>query len=275
MTPEEALQLIKQGEGQRVECKKSLAEQEQAIDSLCAFANADGGSVFFGVGPNGQSVGVDVGDNTIENMANKINRSLYPQTIPRVESLTVEDKTIVVVTVDKASKGNVIFAGRPFCRSGRTNQQMSWDETRSRILGGESTQDFWLDPGAPTFRVNPGVDAATAETVKLLMTFAQTSGDEVTPVIEWSGANVEPSRPLMMRQNQPPGARFQKYQLRPVLARPSPPNDQVNFDIRFRWHGATRQYRWAWPLYVREKSIWGMNNVAENTLQPEERATLD
>jgi len=43
MTPEEALQLIKQGEGQRVEFKKSLAEQEQAIDSLCAFANADGG----------------------------------------------------------------------------------------------------------------------------------------------------------------------------------------------------------------------------------------
>jgi len=174
------------------------------------------GSLFFGVGPNGRIVGVDVGDNTIENTANKINRSLFPQTIPRVESLTVDDKTIVVVTVDKATKGNVIFAGRPLCRSGRTNQQMSWDETRNRMLGGESTQDFWLEPGAPTFRVNPGVDAATAETVKLLMTFVQTSGDEVTPDIEWSGANVEPSRPLKMLQNQPPAARFQKI---PVEAR--------------------------------------------------------
>jgi hypothetical protein len=136
-------------------------------------------------------------------------------------------------------------------------------------------EDSWLEPGAPTFRVNPGVDAATAETVKLLMTFAQTSGDEVVPDIEWSGANVEPRRPQMMPQNQPPGARFQKYQLKPVLARPALPNDEVSFDIRFRWHGATRQYRWAWPLYMREKGIWGMNNVAENTVEPKERTTLD
>ena len=135
--------------------------------------------------------------------------------------------------------------------------------------------DFWLEPGAPTFRVDPGVDGATAETVELLVTFAQTSGDEVTPVIEWSGANVEPSRPLMMAQNQRPGARYQKYQLRPALARPSLPSDEVTFDIRFRWQGATRRYRWSWPLYMREKGIWGMNNVAENTLEPKERTTLD
>jgi hypothetical protein len=273
MTPEEALRLIKQDEGQTVEFKKSLSEQEQAIDSLCAFANVDGGTVFFGVRPNAQIVGVDVGENTIENLANKVNRSLYPQTIPRIEPLTVDDRTIVAVTVEKASKGSVIFTGRPFCRSGSTNQQMSWDETRNRILGEES-QDFWLEPGAPAFAVHPGVDAATAETARLLMTLAQTSGDEVTPVIEWSGANVEPRQPLMMRQNQPPGARFQEYQLKPALARPSPPGEEVVFDIRFRWHGATRQYRWVWPLYVREKGIWGMNNVAENTLEPRERSTL-
>lgn len=134
--------------------------------------------------------------------------------------------------------------------------------------------DFWLEPGAPAFRVNPGVDAPTAETVNLLMTFVQTSGDEVTPVIEWSGANVAPSRPLMMPENQRPGARYQKYQLRPTLARPSLPNDEVTFDIRFRWQGSTRQYRWVWPLYMRAKGIWGVNNVAENTLQPKERTTL-
>lgn len=139
----------------------------------------------------------------------------------------------------------------------------------------EVGEDFWLEPGAPTFRVGPGVDAPTADTVKLLMTFAQTSGDEVTPVIEWSGANVDPSRPLMMPQNQPPGARYQKYQLKPALARPALPKDEVTFDIRFRWRGATRQYRWSWPLFMREKGILGMHNVGENTLEPRERTTLD
>jgi len=142
----------------------------------------------------------------------------------------------------------------------------------SMAKGGE---DFWLEPGAPMFRVNPGLDEPTAETIKLLMTFTQTAGDEVTPVIEWSGANAEPSRPLMMPENQRPGARYQKYQLKPALARPSLPSDEVTFDIRFRWHGATRRYRWRWPLYMREKGIWGMNNVAENTLEPKECTTVD
>lgn len=150
----------------------------------------------------------------------------------------------------------------------------------ARRLSGESTgpkvgADFWLEPGAPTFRVDPGVHEATGETVKLLMMFSQTSGDEVTPVIEWSGASVEPTQPLMMPQPQRLGARYQKFQLKPALARPSLPNDQVAFDIRFRWKGATRRYRWVWPLYMREKGIWGMNNVAENTLEPAERTTLD
>jgi len=136
-------------------------------------------------------------------------------------------------------------------------------------------EDFWLEPGAPEFRVDPGPHEPTAETVKLLMTFRQTAGDEVKPVIEWSGANVDPCSPQMMPENQRPGARYQKYQLKPALARPAPPEDEVAFDIRFRWQGATRQYRWRWPLYIREKGIWGMNNTAENVLEPAERTTLD
>jgi len=455
MTPEEALQLIKQGEGQAVEFKTSFREENEAIESLCAFTHADGGTVFFGVAPDGRIVGVSLGQNTIENFANKLTRETQPPLTPTIHQFTLEGREVVAVAIGKAGSGQLFYAFRvPLVRVGKTNQVMAPDQQKARLLTPECTivlgdpveypdeyidrthlvpdpqyassgtmrppliptqervtyrlwrvpvtseerdatsiyvqlaesvpplqtglpnpmlhlagdkppdfiqsrgfsllrgvprdidviaitksppyrcfifsvasedameehdeldgqyvfrlaafggttrdygvevdlrrgtlsmvpvgttkskvgEEFWLDPGAPTFRVNPGVDAATAETVNLLMTFAQTSGDEVTPVIEWSGANVEPGRPRMMPQNQPPGARFQKYQLKPVLARPSLPNDEVRFDIRFRWHGATRQYRWEWPLYVREKGIWGMNNVAENTLEPKERTTLE
>lgn len=135
-------------------------------------------------------------------------------------------------------------------------------------------EEFWLEPGAPTFRVGPGVDKPMPETVRLTMTFGQTSGDDVRPVIEWSGANVELGEPLMMEQPQRPGTRYQKYQLKPVLARPSPPEDEVTFAIRFRWRDATREYRWKWPLYVREKGIWGMRTIAENVLEPTQRITV-
>ncbi len=167
--------------------------------------------------------------------------------------------------------------GRPETQYGEEGKSEQDIARRLAVVATESEvgEGFWLEPGAPTFRLDPGVDRATAETVMLLMTFAQNSGDEVTPVIEWSGANVEPTQPLMMPQHQPPGARYQKYQLRPALARPSLPKDEVTFDIRFRWRGATRQYRWSWPLYMRGKGIWGINNVAENTLEPKERTTLE
>lgn len=141
--------------------------------------------------------------------------------------------------------------------------------------GSKVGDDFWLEPGAPRFHVSPGVHEATGEEVKLMMTFSQIAGDDVTPVIEWSGANAEPSQPLMMDEPQRPGAKYQKFQLKASLAHPSTPADEVTFDIRFRWQGATRQYRWCWPLYIREKGIWGMNNVAENTMEPAERTTLD
>ena len=45
--------LIREGEGQRLEFKASFAEDDDAIRSLGAFANADGGSVLMGVSDDG------------------------------------------------------------------------------------------------------------------------------------------------------------------------------------------------------------------------------
>ena len=58
MDQEEVRAIIKNGEGQRTEFKKSFSEDNEAIESLCAFVNADGGSVFFGISSNGEKKGV-------------------------------------------------------------------------------------------------------------------------------------------------------------------------------------------------------------------------
>ncbi|MDI6793616.1 MAG: putative DNA binding domain-containing protein [bacterium] len=56
MTKAELLTLIKQGEGQRLEFKKSVAELDRVIHTLAAFANtnSDGGHVLIGVGDKGK-----------------------------------------------------------------------------------------------------------------------------------------------------------------------------------------------------------------------------
>lgn len=145
------MHLIQQGEGQGVEFKESLAEQNEAIDALCAFTNADGGTVFFGVQDDGTILGAAVGTNTLEGLAAKIARSLFPQTVPRIDQLTLGGKTIVALTVDKAAEGKVVFNGSARVRSGRANLQMSWDQVRDRIL--EVRPDWSEERDRPRFEV--------------------------------------------------------------------------------------------------------------------------
>ena len=70
--------LIAQGEGQRTEFKESFGEERQAIESLCAFANSEGGTVLIGVRDDDQVRGVHIGENTLENFANNLNRETQP-----------------------------------------------------------------------------------------------------------------------------------------------------------------------------------------------------
>jgi predicted HTH transcriptional regulator len=58
MTRDRLLHLIAQGEGQRLEFKRSLAELEDSVCSVAAFANAEGGTLLFGVRADGTVIGV-------------------------------------------------------------------------------------------------------------------------------------------------------------------------------------------------------------------------
>ena len=183
MTPEEALRLIQQGESQTVEFKKSLSEEGQALEALSAFANADGGTVLFGVRPDGHVVGVTMGGNTLENLANKVARSLYPQITPRIDTVAIDGHTIIAMTIEKASKGKVIFTGRPLRRSGRTNQQLSWDQVRDKILEGAPDNSEQKD--RPRFEVDLEANYDQGGRFQPVISKAtQVSGDKVE-VLEW------------------------------------------------------------------------------------------
>ncbi len=49
--------LMKKGEGPTLEFKRSTAELQGAMQSLCAFLNESGGTVLIGVGPDGRLIG--------------------------------------------------------------------------------------------------------------------------------------------------------------------------------------------------------------------------
>jgi len=85
MTRDELLHLIAQGEGHRLEFKRSLAELEDAVCAIAAFANAEGGTLLFGVRVDGTVIGVSLGANTHEQVVNTIVDNTDPPLCPQVE----------------------------------------------------------------------------------------------------------------------------------------------------------------------------------------------
>jgi len=164
VTPEEALELIRQGEGQRVEFKQSFSEDNEAIQSLCAFANADGGTVIFGVSPNGAIQGTSLGSKTLEDFGNKVRAHSDPPLAPSIDRLTVHGREVVAVALPKHAPGQLFYAfGKPHIRVGATNQTMTPDECRARLL--EDQQRRPDETNRPRFATAPPLAGPTGRGV--------------------------------------------------------------------------------------------------------------
>ncbi|MCD6456688.1 MAG: ATP-binding protein [Methanophagales archaeon] len=57
---------------------------------VSAFSNANGGSILIGVSNDGKVIGVDIGRNTVEELANYIKRNTDPAIFPSVKILKIE-----------------------------------------------------------------------------------------------------------------------------------------------------------------------------------------
>ena len=90
-------------EGQAVEFKESLgsARRKEGIQTAVAFANSAGGRVFFGVRDDGSVKGVQVGEKTLEDLANEISMHTYPSVPAYIEQIELDGMNVVVADVAK------------------------------------------------------------------------------------------------------------------------------------------------------------------------------
>jgi hypothetical protein len=138
-------------EGQAIEFKTSLSEMTEGVETVSAFANARGGDLFFGVTPDLRPVGIDIGKNTLENLANELRACIYPALPADIDELPVPGgKPVIRVSVPSdvppivgaylASKQpidpfkEVSTAGlQAYRRVGRTNQQSDFMQLRPQL----------------------------------------------------------------------------------------------------------------------------------------------
>ncbi len=98
MLKDEFDEILKRRESQTVEFKTSLAERDDAIQTMVAFVNSQGGKVFFGVKDDGTVVGVDMGKNTSENVSTAIRDHTYPSLpVDSIEEIDYDGKQVVLV----------------------------------------------------------------------------------------------------------------------------------------------------------------------------------
>ncbi len=77
------LSIIAAGESEEVEFKTSFSKD--AIETLCAFANSQGGTLLVGVEDSRKIAGVTCGPETVQTWMNQTKQSTMPSLIPNVE----------------------------------------------------------------------------------------------------------------------------------------------------------------------------------------------
>ncbi len=126
MQTAELKQLIKQGENNTTEFKERL--DQEAIETASAFANTSGGSILIGVSDEREITGITIGKETLRNMSNRISQVIDPRVMLEVESVAVEEKSVLLVHITESSIKPVSVKGICYKRVGNSNRVMSPQE---------------------------------------------------------------------------------------------------------------------------------------------------
>lgn len=109
--------IIQQGESANVEFKTSTAKLKNACETLCAFLNAQGGTVLIGVKDNGDIVGQEITDKTRLEISNFISKIEPPVSVD-VDYISMSNGKFVIIMVVEPnfSSGPYVFCGKPYWR---------------------------------------------------------------------------------------------------------------------------------------------------------------
>ncbi len=141
-----------QGSGQLVELMRE-AEVDRLAETLVAFANADGGTIYVGVDETGRPTGELYPDDFAEVLGQAEVRC-RPPVVVEWQPVESSGAFVVVVRVQRSPEIHTLEDGRVLVRAGAENRPLSGDEVRqlattrsagdyeAEIVAGASREDF-------------------------------------------------------------------------------------------------------------------------------------
>ena len=136
--------LLRLGEGPALEFKRSTGELRESMQTLCAFLNGSGGTLLFGIRPDGTVEGQDVSDQTLRDIAQAAERFEPPAhlSIERVKVKT--GREVVSVSVEIVpNAGPFTYESRPYERVGSTTRKMPQAKYERRLLERAYSKRRW------------------------------------------------------------------------------------------------------------------------------------
>ncbi len=106
---------------------------DNVLKTLCAFANTEGGEVIVGITDEGEIKGVDLSNEELEKITQKIVNKLGIH--PEIRFEKIENKKIMIIKVEKSSVP-ISFNGKYYERVGNTTMEMTHDRLKRFFLKG-------------------------------------------------------------------------------------------------------------------------------------------
>lgn len=124
MTVDDIHALVAEGEGETVEFKATTGQRSDAAKTVCAFLNRKGGTLVFGVLPEGQLSGLDVTERTVAQVVHELKKieplvPINPDSVPLPNG-----RVALVLDVPLGPDRPYTFDGRPYVRQGPTTSVM-------------------------------------------------------------------------------------------------------------------------------------------------------
>ena len=148
MTLAELKRLVAKGESDRSEFKRTTGTRNEAAKTVCALLNGPGGFVIFGVGDQGELLGQEIGQRTVEEVTNELAR-IEPPACPEVETVAFkEDRSFIVLRVPGGG-GLFNYDGRYYLRVGPTTRPMPRHEYERRLMERLHATTRWENQPVP------------------------------------------------------------------------------------------------------------------------------
>lgn len=144
--------LLKQGESEGVEFKETL--DNEALETIAAFANTRGGILLIGVADDGRVKSVHLGKETLRDWSNRIGQATHVH--PQIRLSPYGTRTVVLIEVTESPLKPVACRGRYFKRVGQSNRQMTDEDLTRAVLGKVGiTWDAVVEPRATFGDLDP------------------------------------------------------------------------------------------------------------------------